>query len=393
MGRSVNILIVVATALAMVGCAGPHNPTKEEARARWNEARAGVLVQGGEGQFTAGDLEGAAASAREALALSPDQVGARMLLARVHIEKGSYTAAMDELTHVAVQKPTDDRVPYLQAVVHERRGRYAEALALYEKAEALAPRNGAYVLAAAEMLVALGRGEEALALVESKLDTVDEVGGAALLAGDLAMVVGRPARAVEHYRQARALEPTDVGLLEKLARARFFAGHYRQSARLLAELAAEEPYDKSPWVHTMLGDALLAVGQIRQARDAYHRVTELDGEQHRAWVNLATAALACKDFPRAALAARRAQELDPSSVEAAVLHGYALLAQGNADEAEQLLLRASADHPADPMLQCLLGRSYSAMGRSDEAQDRYQATLDLDPDNRIAQDMMSRLAP
>ncbi|MFW6154794.1 MAG: tetratricopeptide repeat protein [Planctomycetota bacterium] len=393
MRRTMSVMIVVATALAMVGCAAPHEQAKEQARARYNDTRSNVLVQGGEGQFASGDLDGAAHSAREALVLSPDLISARMLMARVHIEKGNYTAARDELARVAVQDSTDDRVPYLQAVVHERRGRYEEALVLYEKARAMAPRNGAYVLAAGEVLVALGRADEALALVESKLPTLDDDGGLSLLAGDLAMVVGRPERAVEHYRQARALEPTDVRLLEKLARARFFAGHHTHAARLLTELAAEEPYDKSPWVHTMLGEALLATGQLRRARDAYYRVTELDVDQPRAWVNLATAALACKDYPRAALAARRARELDPSSVEATLLRGYALLAQGKVDQAEPLLRRASADHPDDPMLQCLLGRSYSAMGRTDEARERYRATLELDPDNRVAQDMMSRRAP
>ncbi|NLF29946.1 MAG: tetratricopeptide repeat protein [Planctomycetes bacterium] len=393
MRRSVSVTIVVATALAMVGCAAPHEQAKEQSQARWNNTRSNVLVQGGEGQFAAGDLDGAATSAREALALSPDLVCARMLMARVHIEKGSYTAAMDELARVEALDAADDRVPYLQAVVHERRGRYDDALALYEKARTLAPGNGAYVLAAAEVLVALGRADDALVLVESNLSALDDAGGAALLAGDLAMVVGRADKAVEYYRAARALEPTDPGLLEKLAKARFFAGDHKHAARLLAELAVLAPYDKSPWVHTMLGDALLATGQIRQARDAYYTVTQLDADEPRAWVNLATADLACRDFARAALAARRAMELDPSSAEATVLHGYALLAQGKADQAEQVLLQASSDHPADPMLQCLLGRSYSAMGRLDEAQDRYRATLALDPDNRIAQEMMSRLTP
>jgi len=213
------------------------------------------------------------------------------------------------------------------------------------------------------------------------------------LAGDLAMVIDHPEQAVEHYRRARIMQPTNLRLLERLAKARFFAGHHAYAAQLLAELAAHEPYDTSPWVHAMLGDALLATGQLRQARSAYYRVTELDSDQPRAWINLATAALACRDFPRAALAARRAREMDPSSVEATVLLSYALLAQGKADEAEQMLVRASADHPDDPMLQCLLGRSYSTLGRTDEAQDHYRATLELDPDNRIAQDMMSRLAP
>jgi len=387
----VMLLTSLVAASAMVGCAGPHDEAKAEAYQRWYDARAGVLLSTGEDRFRTGDLEGAAGNAREALSMSPQNDQARMLLARVAIEKGSFNRALEYLGELAERTPEDDRVPYLQGVVHERLGRYEQALRSYEKARAIDPTNPGYVAAAAEVLVALDRADEALGLVETKLPVLEETAAVHVLAGDLAMLVGRPDRASGHYRHARRLDPTDSEILEKLARSLFFTGEYKRAAMYLTDLVGHEPYEQCVWAYMMLGDACLALGRNTQAKAAYQRVTELAGDQPKGWVNLATASLACNDLPRAVLSARRALRLDSGSAEAGAVLGYALLAQGKSQEARRILTEAAERHPNDPMLQCLLGRSYSAMGRTDEALTYYRATLKLDPDNLVAREMVSQL--
>jgi len=391
MMRCSAVVMILSAALATVGCAPSHEQAVDDSHQRWYDARAGVLITSGEAQFRTGDMDAAAASGREALSLAPDMIHARMLLARVAIEKGRFTEAIEHLAEIGRREPEDARVPYLQAVVDERRGRYQQALRLYDKARALDSGNPAYVVAAAEVLVALNRADEALGLVEAKLTNIDESADVYVLAGDLAMLVGRPDRACGHYRQARYLNPTDNETLEKFAKAVFFAGDYARAATRLKDLAKREPYHEYVWVHTMLGEAALAAGRPREAKAAYQRVTELAETDPKAWVNLATASLACNDLSRAVLSARRALRLDAQSAEASAVLAYALLAQGKSAEAQQMLIKAARTHPSDPMLACLLGRSYSAMGRTDEALAHYQITLRLDPDNFIAREMVSQL--
>ena len=374
----------------MAGCGATRHEQKTLAYERWQNTRAGILAAKGEQQFKSGDMDGAGSSAKEALSLSPGMSEARMLLARVFIEKGRNNQALVLLTEMAVDAPSDASIPYLQGVVHERRGRYEQALGSYEKARALDQDNPAYVMASVEVMVALGRADEALELLASKLVSMAESAGAYRMAGDLAMATGKPQAAIDFYRQARDIAPDRVETQEDLAKAYFFAGQYDRSATALEQLSKLDTYDRKAWVFLMLGDSALATDEPRKAKAAYTRLTDLQPKRASHWSKLATASLACGDLPRTVLSARRALRLDPRSADAGISLGYALLAKGEGAEALAVLVRAEKFHPDDVMLKCLLARCYSAGGQEEVAQKYYQAALKLDPANAVARQMIAQ---
>ena len=369
--------------IALTGCTS-HQQAKMEAHERWQQARARVLLSLGDEQFTIGDLSNARNCATEAMSLAPELPESHILIARIALEKGDYAKADRRLKTAGLLVPDNAQVTYLSGVVRERQGRLTEALERYEKARALDPNNPAPVLASAEVLVALDRSAEALELIESKATSMDESLCMYKAAGELAMLVGQPQRAVEHFVQARYIDPEDPALREQLAKAHFFAGQYGKSINLLKALRLQSDYADCAWLHSMLGNAYLATAAPQDARACFDRAIDLEPDSPRHWIDQAKAALHCNDVTRAALSATQALHLAPGAPEATLILGYALLAKGKSAEANDLLAQAVQKHPSQATLQCLLGRSYSALGHTDKATACYQATLKIEPDNLLA---------
>ncbi|NQU76566.1 MAG: tetratricopeptide repeat protein [Planctomycetes bacterium] len=386
------LVLVAIVIVGLTGCT-PHKQAKVEAYQRWHDTRAKMLVSVGEEQFRSGELKAASESAGEALSLSPKMALALVLTARVAIEQGKYLQAERYLKTAAELNPKSGKIVYLMAVVAERRGRLADALRLYEKARALEGDNPAYVLASAEVMVAMGQGEHALALIEGKLTCMEASVGMYMAAGELAALAGNSARAWEHYSQAQLLAPEDdLQVLECMAKAGFFAGRYDDAAGILERLSGEKAYDQQPWVLAMLGESQLAAGRPKQAKASFFRLTELAPAEPRNWVNLAKAALLCGDLPRAILSAEEALRLEPEAPEASILLGYALLGQGMPGPANAVLARSAQAHKDHAMLQCLLGRSYGALGKTAEANRCYRMTLEIEPGNLVAKQLLASVA-
>ncbi|OPX21807.1 MAG: hypothetical protein B1H04_06050 [Planctomycetales bacterium 4484_123] len=343
-------------AAAAGGC-GLKNKQKLAAHQRWCETRARVIASVGAEHLKVGDLDKAADSAKQALSLAPSCVPARVLLAKVLLEKGRYAAAAEALRGCQSDAPENPEVPYLLGVAHEKRKQYAEALRQYQKACALDPSNDAYVIASAEVLVAQGKAALALELLESRLERIDGGVPMLLLAGELAMMVGQPVKAAGLYRRC---------------------------------LDAERDYkEKVSWVYIMMGDCYLASRRVAEARGAYEVAVRIDPGDAEIWLCLAKAALAGGDPSAAAKAARRALALKGDSLDANLLLACALLAQDRPEEASKLLLRAAQADPRNATVLCMLGRCCQALGKKDQAVSYYLRALRSDPDHPLAKHLLA----
>ena len=380
-------MVMMGLLVASAGCA-THQQSKAAAELRWSETRGKVLLSVAEEQFDTGDFDNAKSSASEALAMSPNLVGAHLLLARVAIEQTRYADAEEHLKVAEESRPDDARVAYLLAVVEERREHYPQALKLYEKARALDPKNPACVLASVEVMVRMDRPAEALALIEGKLTSMDPTAGMYVAAGRLATMVGRHDRAAVHYAQARSLLPEDAELQAQLAKAYFFSGQHDLAIRELEMITGQTKEPGPVWMRTMLGESHLAAGQASKAKAVFIDVTRREPRVAHHWANLAKAALESNDLSRASLSSREALAIDPSQADAAVVLGYVLLRQGQGEQAKAMLLGMARTHPENATVLCLLGRSYQVLGQQDRAAKCFGAALALEPNNPV----MRRLA-
>ncbi len=380
------VILGILMLLMLTGCQENHlSQSREEAYDRWHMARATVLYGAANEHLRVGQLDKAARKAGEALALAPEYTDARVLLGKVLIEQGQYSRAVTQLEMVRENAPESARVAYLLGVANERHGELSEALDLYRQAYELEDDKITAVVAAGEVLVQMGRFEEARSLVRSHIRNAQDNPAMYELAGRLARMDSDYAEAAGHFRTAHNLDYGNHNYREALAKAQFLDGNYAEAADTLEDLLSLGDYEPPAWVHTMLGNCHMALGRHIGAREAFDSARRLRPSDAMSWTNLARAALALDDLPRAILWADKARKIDAHNTEALLLLGYALLADGQADRAVKVLGDNAGRHPDSAMVYWLLGRAYAEAGEEDHALHYYNEAMNLDPHHPLAQ--------
>ncbi len=385
------IVIAMTLLLLLAGCQQTQMVNERAAaKQRWQSARAVVICGVGNEYLKVGELDKAQANAEEALHLQEDMLAGRILLAKVHLEKGRYGEAAAELQKAQALAPHSAQIPYLMGIALEKRGQWDDALESYRQAMAMDESNNAYVMATAEVLVAKGQPKEAFSLLSVRLAKTEGEAGMLSLTGEAALQADEPAKAAEFYQRALDLRKDDLTMREGLAKSHYFAGHYNDALVQLRKLAENVEYkDKVGWVYSMMGDCLLAIGRTADAKSAYELASRLNPGEAQVWVGLAKTALAVKDNDRATLSAKRALAIEPTLAEGSLLLGYAMFRQGQIDGAIQVLETGAKQHPEDSLIRCALGRCYEAKGLNARATDCYAQALKSDPDSALAKGLLA----
>lgn len=387
MKSSISLFLLCLAALA--GCQNAQNTAKVEAQQRWLAARSRMVCSVGQENLSHGDLDRAAANAQEAISVDPKGLPARLLLAKVLLEKGQYVEAGSQLAQAEQLAPDNAEVHYLMGISWERRRQFAQALRSYDLARVADTNNSAYVVASAEVMVQLGQPAQALELVERRLLQVDGEPALLSLAGELCLLSGQPQKAADYFSRALDMNQRSMTLRESLAKAYFQAERYALALEQLGRLAEDPAYkDKVAWLYVMTGDCHLAQRKYGLAKTAYETATAIDGADVNAWCSLAQAALGAGDLDRALLAGRRALSLQENA-QAAVVVACVLLKQDQPQKAAGLLEPYVQKFPQDATLRVMLGKSYQAIGQQERALACYQQALRAEPENPLAKALLA----
>jgi tetratricopeptide (TPR) repeat protein len=142
----------------------------------------------------------------------------------------------------------------------------------------------------------------------------------------------------------------------------------------------------------LLGDALVRVGKIKEAREAWlaaERTPELDADglslMVRRDMEEAQRTLKLRDFARAERLFRRVVAFDPEHAAATAAVAGCLLKLGEKEEAEAWALRAETLKPDSASIQIVLGDVRMELGKRDLGQRHYRRALELDPNDRDAE--------
>ena len=381
-------ILILAT---LSGCQTSVSDEKARAHTKWDVARASVMVGAADEQLKIGKLDRAQQHASEALALAPQMPEALAILGRIYIERGQYSAAIIELEKALEQSPRSSSIAYLLGVAYEKSGNLAEALTSYQKASRLDVANFHAVVAEVEVLAAMGKLTEGLDLLEGRLDQAGDDPTGYELCGRLSMILGEYTKAENYYRTACVLDPKNMLYVKSLGQAHFANGHYREAVAAMTKVTGQKAYEPTFMVYAVLGDSYLALGDARNARDAFYTATELAPSEWHVWLGLAKAYLAADEAPRAVLAAQQALRLSADNIDATMLLSYALMRDNRPIDAAAALGMAIRHNPQNAMLRCLQGKAYAAAGRREAALLSYRAALKLEPDNRLARELIAAL--
>lgn len=235
------------------------------------------------------------------------------------------------------------------ARIDAQEGKAERARARFESILGKSPGNEGVALAYVFYLRQQKASPEAVTAV---LDAVVRANPSALRSRlaliDLHMDYGRGAKAVSAGRDALAVNPNDVTVMQALGRAHLFAN------------------------------------EAQQAVTQFAKVTELQPKNLRAWLQLADAAHLAKGYPQSLDAAKRALELAPSEIESYQRVARAHLAMGDAVQALRIAERAQKALPKQSASYVLEADLYASEKRWDESIKALEKGLAVAPSTAIA---------
>ena len=320
------------------------NERRPSARAQWGLARAYEL---------SGQKQEALEAARETLRLSPGHGGARIAIARNHMDRGEIEDAeallkaqvgLEEGGAEGFSNAERSRALSMVAQIEEHRGRRGVARQTYEKAASLDPRNADAALGAARLLLGEGAFQDAFtrfqALVNSGVPQSTDPHPS-----------GKPARLVE----------AKLGAAEAL----LAMGEPAQAQRMIADLATPEPVDRE--VELWQGKVADGLGKSKDAVRRFRNAIELDPKWFPAYVALSQH-YASNSRPEEALAVlEQAQKHVRLTAEVRRLRGEAELVRNQLEAAVREFQAALEMEPLDSSALFGLSVAYRRLGRLDEA--------------------------
>lgn len=306
-----------------------------------------------------GDLDAAAASYEQSLAIEPEYIPALHHLASIEMERGQPSQAAAQWNRVLELQPEFAPGLYGLGVLALDRGDAGTAAGLLQRAVAAEPGagRGHYSLAMAHrQLGDEERAAEHLALASHTDFTLDDpligelaylpAGSAALVQqGLIAVQAGEFAAAATVFARAIEADPTNLEAHRHLALAHVDAGQFEQAEAAYEELLALDPDQAS--AHFELAQLLSNRGQQAEAIRHLTRATALAPDYKQAHYQLA---LLLDRAGRPAEALERYDRvlaLDPDYAEAGTRRAAAIAAVGRPTEALELLGTRVDDVPSD----------------------------------------------
>jgi Flp pilus assembly protein TadD len=382
-------LAALAITLCSTGCQNNKQKNSKEATARWNKARAGVMLSLATDQFKAGNLDQARTTVDGALKLDPKNPSLRVLSAKLMLEEGQLEAAERELEAARQAAPNAAEAYYLSGVVYQRWQKPQMAYEFYTAAADKAPAELAYVIARAEMLVDLARNNEALALLQEKVNYFENSPAIRDAYGQLLVQAGRYGDAVDMFRQASLLADDDLSLRERFGLALYYDKQYVEAADVLGKLLEKDAFKDRADLLAALGQSQLQTGKPREAKRSFDAATQKDPSSTKTWLGLARASMEASDFKRCEIALRKAHSLDPTASEPYLLHGYLRVKQERLKDALASFQKASSLDPQDTVSLCMVGYVYEKTNHKDLAMQQYSKALKIKPNDPLASRLMA----
>jgi len=256
-----------------------------------------------------GDVEGAVALARQALAEDPEIVEAHLLLGNFLRKAGRLEEASAAYRDALALDGENQEALYSLAVAYKELGRLDDALAGLERAAALDPRNGRVIWQVADVRMRQGRFAEAETELLRALELdLDRPRFLAKL-GECYLEMGRPDEAEGRLAEALAANPELAGAHFHLALAREELG--RVDEAVAAYRKAVDVHEDAYRASFNLGKLLLRSGRAREAAEAFRTTVEIRPQFGTGHLYLAKALLDAGDLAAAEEAARRGLDLAP----------------------------------------------------------------------------------
>ena len=326
--------------------------------AAWHYARSrGATPQGVETarEFRrAGDRRTAVIVLKQRLLEAPDDVDARILLARLYneFERGDLDARTLE-------------------PLRGNRGFPNRAMPVWLEAELL-----------------LGKPEEVLQRIDTHTLRTGSDTASRLLLGRAQLEAGRFEASEQTFDQILSRSPSNAGALAGLARIGLRRRRFGDAERWAARAIEKAPGALSGWL--VKGDILYALGRFQEARQAYAHAVELNGDIARARLGLARTLLVMHRYPGADAQLAAVESVHRGLAEVLLLKALSALGQGALTQAAADAAQLAAAFPASPRAMLVKGTVALRQSRYAEATASLELAVAKAPGSIHARELLAR---
>jgi tetratricopeptide (TPR) repeat protein len=280
-----------------------------------------------------------------------------------------------------------------QGLSEFRAGNYGAAATSFARAEAAAPGSTDALLYQSKSFIHLQDFPAAEKAVRGYLDAHAEAAGALYLLGFILHRENRPAESLQFYTRAAAhTRPTGDDL--KIVGLNYvLLNDYADAIRWLEKSVEFEPKNIDAWYY--LGRAYYTKARLKEARQAFLTVLDLDPQNVRAESNLGLI-FESDAQPEAAIAAYRKaiawqeRSLHPSE-QPYVNLGNLLIEQERVEEALAPLEKAVALAPDNALCRLKLGTAHLRLRQLDDGRRELEKAAALSPDDAAVHYQLGRL--
>lgn len=291
----------------------------------------GLLLRGAI-RYQLNQVDLAVADLRSVMARAGNHLPTQKLLGAAYLKQGKLDPAIDLLEQAAATAPDDPQLNALLGTAYLQQGQTAKALGHLERAASVNPDQPELLRQLALGNLMVGDSAQAVTALKSSLDLGADQRSTRLLLGLAELHRGNPDGTLTAAREIRAADP------------------------------------ESPIGWNLEGGALLAKGQLDDARQAFASALELDADFLPARINLAQLALRDGNHAEAEGQFRQILLRDEASVRAYLGLARISLQQGNGNEAVYRLDKAAGIKlEASPERVVEIAGLYQAAGALDKA--------------------------
>lgn len=364
-------------------------------------------------------LDKAVPYVKKAIELSPQNKFYYTLLAEIYQKQNRFTAAVEVYENLIKNIPKSENYYYNIATIYTYQERYKEAIEVYEKLEKkfgideeiikrkqkiylqMKDVNSAlkegqklidaypdvveYKEAQAEILINQKKYEEAKKLLLAVIESSPDNSYARLLLSDIYQIQGDTQNQLKEIEIA--FNNPDLDLEAKL---KVLAGYYmvienenkRKTAIKLTEMTLKNN-PESGKLHFYYGDFLRFDNKFKEAREAYAKAVELDGNNYQAWTSLLETDIQLQDYEALVKHSEEGLELFPNYAIFWYMNGVGYFFKKKYDNAleslEQAKMLSSENKQILTEVHKYLGEVYQATKEYAKSDNAFEEALSLNP--------------
>jgi FimV-like protein len=290
----------------------------------------------------------AVANFKEAIRIDPHFDAARYSLAKVLVQTGQFSGAVEYLSEYVLNRPNDAEGFHLLGSAYAGFPQLSKAVELLERARQLRPDDYQIRYDLGASLAKAGKTEEAI----EQLRAAERI---------------NPDFADTHYQLALQLQKQ--GDVDRSQR----------EMQIFEGLKSQASQEISAGTFNNEGNRLLQEGKAREAAEAYRKAVQLDSNNAQWQYNLSLALAKLGDRAGQRNALQKALQIDPSVAATHNDLGLVYLSEDKLNEAELEFQAALEINPKFAEAQNNLGVVYSQQGRDAEATALFRQATENDP--------------